>query len=345
MVHVSRQLSIDPRPSVGKPPRLTLDDLISTANTTTAINSGDDLRQGLTRQPKTIPPHYFYDEIGSQLFEQICDLPEYYLTRTETAIFQTYADELAAITGPCEIIELGSGSSTKTRILLDAYQRQGQGLHYCPIDVSASILELSARQLLQDYADLSIHGLISTYDLALANLKPNPSRHRLISFIGSSLGNFSPAACRAFLDRLSQALQPDEFFLLGIDLRKPQGILEAAYDDAQGVTAAFNLNMLRHLNNRFDANFNLDQFAHVAIYNPIEHQIEMHLRSLCQQSIRLGAIDLSISLAKDQTILSEISRKFDLDEMQALLSCHNLPVQRIWTDPQEWFAVILCTKG
>jgi L-histidine Nalpha-methyltransferase len=324
--------------------RLKLEYLISASDADAVINSGHDLRQGLLSQPKTIPPRYFYDEIGSQLFEQICELPEYYLTRTETAIFQTYADEIAQITGSCEIIELGSGSSTKTRILLDAYQRLGTTLNYCPIDVSPSILELSARQLLQDYPDLQIHGLISTYDLALAKLAPHPTTRRMISFIGSSLGNFNPAECDAFLDRLAQALASGEFFLLGIDLRKPKGILEAAYDDAQGVTAAFNLNMLQHLNHRFQADFDLSQFEHVAVYNPIAHQIEMHLRSRCHQSITLAAIDLTIDLAPGETILSEISRKFDLGEMRSLLATKNLAVQRIWTDSQAWFGVILCQR-
>ncbi len=256
-----------------------------------------DLCQGLNQQPKTIPARYFYDERGSQLFEQICDLPEYYLTRTETAILQSCAVDLANYTGPCEIIELGSGSSTKTRLLLDAYQQLHTAqsvahLEYCPIDVSPSILQLSAQQLLQDYPKLQIHALVSTYDIALKHLQPTTAPSRLISFIGSSLGNFSPAGCDRLLQQVSAALKAGEFFLLGIDRRKSTDILEAAYNDAQGVTAAFNLNMLQHLNHRFGGNFDLDQFEHVAFYNPIEHQIEMHLRSRCQQTVRLSATRL-----------------------------------------------------
>jgi L-histidine Nalpha-methyltransferase len=306
-----------------------------------------ELRHGLAQQPKTIPAQYFYDARGSQLFEQICDLPEYYLTRTETAIFAAYADQLAHITGPCEIVELGSGSSTKTRLLLDAYARlrPHEALHYGPIDVSPSILEISAQELLQDYPQLQIHSYVSTYALALSHLPPTPAPSRLICFIGSSLGNFAPDDCDRLLGQISAALQPGEFFLLGIDLRKPQAILEAAYDDAQGVTAAFNLNMLQHLNDRFAADFDLHQFEHVARYNPIAHQIEMHLRSRQTQTVRLAALDLTLEFTEGETILSEISRKFDPAEMQMLLQTQGLDVQQIWTDAQAWFGVILCQKG
>jgi L-histidine Nalpha-methyltransferase len=311
-----------------------------------ATDPRTELRQALQQRPKTIPAQYFYDERGSQLFEQICDLPEYYLTRTETAIFQACADELAQITGPCEIIELGSGSSTKTRLLLDAYHRQHphSPLQYGPIDVSPTILELSAQQLLQDYPQLRIEGRVSTYDLALAQLAPTTADRRMICFIGSSLGNFAPSGCDRLLGQISTALQPDEFFLLGIDLRKPTAILEAAYDDAQGVTAAFNLNILEHLNRRFGGDFDLAQFDHVACYNPIAHQIEMHLRSRQAQTVQLRDLDLTLQFQPDETILSEISRKFDRGEMQMLLQSHRLAVQQIWTDPQNWFAVILCKK-
>ncbi len=317
---------------------------LSPADSTAA----NEVRQGLQQQPKTIPAQYFYDARGSQLFEQICELPEYYLTRTETAIFQACADQLAQITGPCEIIELGSGSSTKTRLLLDAYQRLTDrtpnlpALQYSPIDVSPSILELSAQQLLQDYPKLQIQARVSTYELALQQLPPTTAPSRLICFIGSSLGNFAPEGCDRLLSQVSAALQPGEFFLLGIDLRKPQTILEAAYDDAQGVTAAFNLNMLQHLNDRFGGDFHLAQFEHVALYNPIAHQIEMHLRSRQSQTVQLAALDLTLNFTAGETILSEISRKFDRTEMQQTLQSQGLAVQQIWTDPQDWFAVILC---
>jgi L-histidine Nalpha-methyltransferase len=329
--------------------RLALTYLISPATSDPAIAAAaaHELRHGLQQQPKTIPAQYFYDERGSQLFEQICDLPEYYLTRTETAIFTDCADPLAQLTGPCEIIELGSGSATKTRLLLDAYQRQHphSPLQYSPIDVSPTILELSAQQLLQDYAQLQIQGYVSTYELALSHLRPRTAANRLICFIGSSLGNFAPAGCDRLLGQVSDALESGEFFLLGIDLRKPVAILEAAYNDAQGITAAFNLNMLQHLNDRFDADFDLAQFAHVAHYNPIYHQIEMHLRSRQAQTVQLTGLDLTLEFAANETILSEISRKFDPTAMQMLLQSHGLNVQQIWRDAQNWFGVILCQKA
>ena len=307
------------------------------------------MAQGLRQQPKTIPARYFYDARGSALFERICHLPEYYLTRTETAIFQVCAAAIAHLTGPCGIIELGSGSSTKTRLLLDAYQQRyasqsGQHLQYCPIDVSPSILQLSAQKLLKDYPQLQVHGLVSTYDLALAQLPASILPNRLIAFIGSSLGNFTPAGCDRLLQQVSQALQPGEFFLLGIDLHKPTPILEAAYNDAQGITAAFNLNMLQHLNHRFGGDFDLAQFAHVAFYNPVAQQIEMHLRSRQPQTVHLSAIDLTINFAAGETILSEISRKFDLDTIQSDLAQHDLPVQQVWTDPKNWFGILLCQR-
>lgn len=299
---------------------------------------------GLSTQPKSLPPHFFYDDRGSLLFEQICQLPEYYLTRTETLIFQTYADDLAHITGACELVELGSGSSTKTRLLLDAYQRAGLPLRYVPIDVSAGILEDSAHQLLTDYPSLKIYGMVGTYQQALHTLMPSTLPSRLIAFIGSTLGNLSPNACDQFLAQIADAMEPGDYFLLGIDLQKSPTVLEAAYNDSQGVTAAFNLNMLRHLNRKFDATFDESQFEHVAFYNEAEHQIEMHLRSRSDQTVQFNALDFSASFAQGETIHSEVSRKFDLQQMQQQLRSHHLNTVHAWTDPNQWFGVILAQR-
>ncbi|OKH24627.1 L-histidine N(alpha)-methyltransferase [Chroogloeocystis siderophila] len=303
---------------------------------------GNDVIQGLTQHSKSLPARYFYDDRGSQLFEQICALPEYYLTRTETAILQEYASEIAQMTGACELVELGSGSSTKTRLLLDAYKQLDYPLHYLPIDVSGGILESSAKQLLADYPSLQVHALVSTYELALEKLMPSEFASRMICFIGSTLGNLSPAECDTFLAQITAALQPGEYFLLGVDLQKPKEILEAAYNDRQGVTAAFNLNMLQHLNTRFDGNFDLEQFEHWAFYNETQHQIEMHLRSRRSQTVRLRALDLTVEFAADETILTEISRKFNLNIIQQELAQQNLKPVQAWTDPQQWFGLILC---
>ncbi|AKG20993.1 L-histidine N(alpha)-methyltransferase [Calothrix sp. 336/3] len=303
---------------------------------------GADVVQGLTQTPKTLPPRYFYDDWGSQLFEQICELPEYYVTRTETAILEKYAGEIAQVTGVCEIVELGSGSSTKTRLILDAYQAAGLPLYYLPIDVSAGILESSAKQLLVDYPTLRVQALAGTYEMALSQLGDAVLANRMICFLGSTLGNLNPQECDEFLSQITAALQLGEYFLLGVDLQKPKDILDAAYNDRQGVTAAFNLNMLTHVNRLYGGNFDVSQFTHWAFYNEDEQQIEMHLRSDRPQSIHFDALNLSVNFETDETIRTEISRKFNLEKIQQELKAKGLIPQHVWTDEQSWFGLILC---
>lgn len=323
--------------------RLQIEHLLNAATkSASALTEKSDVIAGLTQKPKSIQARYFYDDYGSQLFEQICDLQEYYLTRTETAILQECAQSIAQITGACELVELGSGSSTKTRILLDAYNQLGYPLRYQSIDVSAGILESSAKALLADYPSLQVRALVSTYELALKQLTPSPLPNRVICFIGSSLGNLNEQECLVFFAQITKALQKGEYFLLGIDLHKSTDVLEAAYNDSLGVTAAFNLNMLNHLNQRFDGNFDLTQFEHLAFYNQTARQIEMHLRSLRSQKVTLNAIDLTIELASDETILTEISRKFDLEQIEQELQAQGLKTIHVWTDPNKQFGVLLC---
>ncbi|MBW4664159.1 MAG: L-histidine N(alpha)-methyltransferase [Chroococcus sp. CMT-3BRIN-NPC107] len=323
--------------------RLQIEHLLNAATLSASVLAEkSDVIAGLTQTPKYIQARYFYDDYGSQLFEQICDLPEYYLTRTETAILQECAIAISEITGACELVELGSGSSTKTRILLDAYEQLNYPLRYVSIDVSAGILESSAKALLADYPSLQVQALVSTYELALKQLKPTSLPNRVICFIGSSLGNLNPQECKTFFSQITRALQPNEYFLLGIDLHKSKEILEPAYNDSQGVTAAFNLNILKHLNQRFDGNFDLTQFEHLAFYNETKRQIEMHLRSLRSQTITLKDLDLTIELASDETIFTEISRKFDLDSIQQELQSQGLKSIQVWTDANQKFGVLLC---
>jgi L-histidine Nalpha-methyltransferase len=305
---------------------------------------GSDVVYGLSQPAKTLPPRYFYDDRGSLLFEKITSLPEYYLTRTETDILKTCAPKIAEITGACELVELGSGNSTKTRILLDAYRSAGHSLIYCPIDISAGILESSAQSLLMDYSDLEVYGLVGTYELALKKLPSAQLPTRMIGFIGSTLGNLSPDECDIFLGQIKDALEHGEYFLLGIDLHKSKAQLEAAYNDRQGITAEFNLNMLNHLNQRFQGNFDLEQFEHWAIYNERDRQIEMHLRSLKPQTVHLKTLNLTVDFLEGETILSEISRKFDLGEMKELLTQKDLNCVQVWTEPNQWFAVLLCQR-
>jgi L-histidine Nalpha-methyltransferase len=323
--------------------RLMIDDLRSLEPTSDAV-AGADVIVGLTQTPKTLPPQYFYDDRGSQLFEQICQVPEYYLTRTEASILLQSGRAIAQETGPCELVELGSGSSAKMRLLLNVYQSLDYPLCYRPIDISAGILQSSAQQLLQDYPCLKVHALAGTYEQAFQHLTRAYLPQRMIVFLGSSLGNFSREQCDRFFDQIAQVLQPNDYFLLGIDLHKPTAPLESAYNDSQGVTAAFNLNMLSHLNHRFTGNFDVAQFAHHAFYNQPQQQIEMHLRSLSQQTVRLETLNLSVSLQAGETIRSEISRKFHLPTLQAQLETKHLPTVNIWTDENRWFAMVLCRR-
>ncbi|GAB4545168.1 MAG: L-histidine N(alpha)-methyltransferase [Pleurocapsa sp.] len=301
-----------------------------------------DIIQGFNTIPKTIPPRYFYDALGSQLFEKICELSEYYPTRTEASILQQYAPEIIGKSQAIELIELGSGSSTKTRLLLDAYQQLNAPLYYTPIDVSGSILKESAALLLKKYPRLKIQGKVGTYSQALEQLSQSFLGNRMIVFLGSSIGNFNPQQCDRFLEKVTQALNQDDYFLLGIDLHKSSSILEAAYNDSQGITAAFNLNMLQHLNWRFQGNFDPNLFEHQAIYNQCDRQIEMYLISKKNQTVKLEKLNLTIEFTAGERILTEISRKFDIEEMTAYLKTKNLELIQSYTDSKQWFGLLLC---
>ncbi|MHC5594799.1 MAG: L-histidine N(alpha)-methyltransferase [Nostoc sp.] len=305
-------------------------------------NEGEDVIQGLTRSPKSLPAKYFYDDYGSELFEQICELPEYYPTRTEAWLLQKYAEEIAQITCTCELVELGSGSSTKTLFLLDAYQKLARSCRYIPIDVSQGILKSSVLKLQHKYPTFFIEGLIGTYEQALIKLESAFTPSRMIFFLGSSLGNFSPQECDDFLKQVTRTLQVGDYFLLGIDLQKAKEILEPAYNDSKGVTAAFNLNMLSHLNWRFQGNFDINLFTHQAIYNQTDAQIEMYLHCQNSHKVSLKALDLQVLFTDGESILTEISRKFDLVNMQKQLETHGLKTLKTWTDTKHSFGLILC---
>ena len=308
-------------------------------------NDGRDIVQGLQSYPKTLPPKYFYDDRGSELFEQICQLPEYYPTRTEAAILEEYADEIAQITNCCELVELGSGSSTKTRFLLDAYQKIADSCSYLPIDVSGGILKASVLELQQQYPDFFIQGLLGTYEQALEHLeleRSDSERSRMIFFLGSSIGNFTESECDRFLHKVACTLRKGDYFLLGTDLQKPKEILEAAYNDSQNVTAAFNLNILSHLNWRFQGDFDPNLFTHQAIYNQTENQIEMYLHCLDDHQVSLEVLDLNIQFKTGESILTEISRKFDLEVLESQLELQGLKTLKVWTDPQKLFSLVLC---
>ncbi|MFN4066046.1 MAG: L-histidine N(alpha)-methyltransferase [Thermosynechococcus sp.] len=308
----------------------------------TTERDGQDVIRGLTQQPKSLPSYYFYDAAGSRLFEQICELPEYYPTRTELGILETAAGAIAQLTGACELVELGSGSDRKIRLLLSAYAHVQPRLYYRPIDVSGSILKTSAMALLADYPQLSIHGLVGTYQVGLEHLPLPLAPRRLLCFLGSTIGNLSPRECQTLFQQIHRVLRDGDYFLLGVDLIKDTSILLPAYNDAQGVTAAFNRNILHHLNWRFQGNFQPTAFSHRAIYNPIAQQIEMYLDSQHTQTVTLAALDFQCTFAAAEPILTEISRKFDLVALKAALTAAGFRWINAFTDPQQWFALCLC---
>ncbi|MEH2395696.1 MAG: L-histidine N(alpha)-methyltransferase [Nostoc sp.] len=302
---------------------------------------GSDVVQGLTRTPKSIPMHYRYDDRGSQLFEQICDVPEYYLTRTETAILQECASAIALMTGSCELVELGSGSAVKTCILLDAYQQLGLLMKYLPIDISAGILESSSLTLLNSYPSLQVQGFVGTFEMGLERLAPSSLPTRMISFLGSTLGSLNLEESDVLLTQVATALQPGEYFLLGLDLHKSKHIFEAAYNDSQGVNAEFNFNILHHLNQKFQGNFDITRFAHSIFYNESLHQIQIYLQSLQKQTIQFDSLDFNIELELDELILTALARKFELNSMQQKLQSFGFHSLQVWTDPNQWYGLLL----
>jgi dimethylhistidine N-methyltransferase len=299
----------------------------------------DDVAAGLQRAQKAIPPKYFYDRQGSLLFEEICQQPEYYLTRTEAAILQRSAAEMIEAVGDCPIVELGSGSSVKTRLLLNECQRRGYQTHYIPIDISASMLEATARSLTTEYPRLRIEAVASDYLTGLSSLPP--ATRRLVLFLGSNLGNFSLVEQDQLFACLAAALDEGDFLLIGLDLQKPISIIEPAYNDAAGVTAAFNLNLLHRMNRELRASFDMTRFSHLAFYNHEQHQIEMHLRSERDQHVTLHDLDLQATFQQGETIHTEISRKFDLDEISTHLTQFGFQRKHHWTDARSWFAECL----
>jgi len=303
--------------------------------------NGEDVVKGLSSNPKVLPPKYFYDRTGSLLFEKICNLPEYYPTRTETQILKTASPEIANLTCISELVELGSGSSTKTRLLLSAYENMRKPWRYIPIDVSGDMLKNSSLQLEKEYSHLSIFGLVGTYEQALFHLPPKELPSRMIVFLGSTLGNFTTIECDRLFNEVRDVLEEGDYFLLGIDLQKPVSVLEAAYNDAQGVTAQFNLNMLSHLNQLFEGDFNPNNWHNKAIYNQHLHQIEMYLHCHQRHQVSLKNLDLTVDFADNDFILTEISRKFDLQKMEGFLKSHGLNTIKCWTDEKQWFGLIL----
>jgi dimethylhistidine N-methyltransferase len=312
------------------------------------------VREGLCAAPRRLPSWLFYDHEGSLLFEQITRLPEYYLTRTEREIFSAHAAEIIAQAAEADqnvparlrpsrlkIVELGAGSADKTRLLLKAaVDRQGTVL-YEPVDVSATALEAARSRIEQEIPGVHVAPRVMDYTRDF-DLEPAAAgERRLVLYIGSSIGNFDPQPAAALLEGIRAALEPGDTLLLGVDLVKDKPTLLAAYDDAAGITARFNLNLLARLNRELGADFDLSRFAHRAVWNDAESRIEMHLESLTTQTVRLPALDLELSFAAAERIHTENSYKYPPGQVEAILSAAGFAAESTWTDARGWFAVCL----
>ena len=302
------------------------------------------MRGGLSCRPKSLPPWLFYDEEGSRLFEQITELPEYYLTRTERSIFLDNAQQILAQAAEghrLRITELGAGSAAKTDILLLAALQRQSSLIYEPVDVSASALEEARERIENEIPEVHVLPRVMDYTNGF-ELRPTGERERrLVLYIGSSIGNFEPEESLALLRRVRARLRSGDSILLGIDLAKDEAVLLPAYNDAQGVTAAFNRNVLARMNRDLGADFDLRSFSHRAIWNPAASRIEMHLESRIAQSVRIDALDLAVDFAPGETIHTENSYKYSMDQALELLAQAGFASVDRWTDPKEWFAVLL----
>ena len=304
-----------------------------------------DVLAGLTRELKELPPKHFYDAKGSELFEQITELPEYYPTRVELEILRDRADEIIEITGAEELVELGSGASIKARILLDAMERAGTLRRYVPLDVSESVVREAGEQLVRDYDTLTVHGVIGDFERHLGEIPAGGDAPRLVALLGGTIGNFMPEPRRALLGKIASLLRSDDMLLLGTDLVKDRAVLEAAYDDAQGVTAEFNRNVLHVINRELDADFVPEHFQHVALFDTAQEWIEMRLRATRDCVVTVSELGLSASFEVDEEIRTEISAKFTQDRVQDDLAAAGLVLDRWLTDPDGMFALSLARRA
>ena len=316
---------------------ITIDNHLGADHLDGALRS--DVLAGLTATPKTLPPKWFYDARGSELFEQITTLPEYYPTRAEREILATYAPEIASTTGATTLVELGSGSSEKTRLLLTALRDHGTLQTFVPLDVSGSALRESAAAIAADYPGLAVHGVLGDFTEHL-DLLPGTAP-RVVAFLGGTIGNLVPAERAKFLAGVRSVLNAGEWLLLGTDLVKDPDTLVRAYDDASGVTAEFNRNVLRVLNRELDADFDVDAFAHVARWDTEREWIEMRLRATRAMRVHVAGLDLTVDFADGEELRTEVSAKFRKDGVRAELADSGFELVSWLTDTQGRFALSL----
>ncbi len=306
-----------------------------------AATMRDDVRRGLTASPKVLAPKYFYDGRGSELFEEITRLPEYYPTRAERAILEARAGEIADLTEARTLVELGSGSSEKTHLLLGALRDAGTLERYVPVDVSADAIEWALPGLVEAYPDVEVHGVVADFERHLHLLPVEGPR--LVAFLGGTVGNFEPAQRAAFLAAVAATMAPGDALLLGTDLVKDPARLVAAYDDAAGVTADFDLNVLRVMNATLGADFDVDAFEHRSVWDAEQEWVEMRLRSRRDQRVHLRDLELTVDFVEGEEMRTEISAKFRRERVAAELDAAGLSLGGFWTDPAGDFALSLGT--
>jgi L-histidine N-alpha-methyltransferase len=302
-----------------------------------------DVRAGLTATPKTLPPRWFYDERGSELFDEITRLPEYYPTRTERAVLAARADEIAAVSGAETLVELGSGTSEKTRLLLTALRQAGTLRRFVPFDVDPTVLRSAAAAITAEYPGVAVDAVVGDFTRHLGEL-PRSGR-RLIAFLGSTIGNLEPGSRSDFLTELAAGLRPGDSFLLGTDLVKEPARLVRAYDDAAGVTAAFNCNVLAVVNRELEADFDTEAFDHVALWDDEQEWIEMRLRSRTDQVVYVADLDLEVPFARGEELRTEVSAKFRPERVADEIAAAGLRLTHWWTDPDGDFAVSLSIRA
>jgi L-histidine N-alpha-methyltransferase len=300
----------------------------------------EDVLDGLTKPFKELPPKHFYDTRGAELFDRICELPEYYPTRTERAILQSHAEQIAVATGASELVELGSGTAAKTRVLLDALHSAGTLARYIPVDVTEQMVRACAQELTSEYPGLRVHGVIGDFERHL-NRVPTAEGPRLVVFLGGTIGNFPPGSRRRFLRDIARLLGPDDHLLMGTDLVKDPQVLTQAYDDAEGVTAEFNRNLLRVLNRELDADFDPDDFEHVALFDSEHEWIEMRLRARRAHTNTVAGLGLSVHFEQGEEMRTEISAKFTQERVEEDLAAAGLGLTSWLTDADERFALSL----
>ena len=298
-----------------------------------------------SQDSKFINPKFFYDSKGSSLFESICLLPEYYPTRTELGILKNLeSDLLPYLDEETKLVELGSGASVKTRVIIDIFTKLQSKTDYFPIDIS-EILTESSEQLLKDYETLHITGIIDTYEGGLEFLKNYDKKKNLIIFLGSSFGNFTPNDGKIFLKNIFSTMKPGDLFLIGLDLVKDKHILESAYDDSADITAQFNLNVLSRINNELDGDFDLSKFSHYSIYNENDQRIEMNLKSLVSQSVIISKSNLLLNLEKNELIHTEYSHKYNVNQIKQILCDTGFEIKKMWLDEKKYFSLTLVSKN